>query len=94
MPCAYHETPYDRQLSHERAELDLVTRLLCSVCENVDVSDIILAADLELQEWWAKHQRLDAKREASELAVRDKVIAKKTALNKLSAKERKLLGVE
>lgn len=97
MPCTYYGPStglYDADAQTERArlaeerdkykkELDLVTRLLCSLIKNVqDRNDFDIDAieDGELAKWWKKHVKMDAKRlmreaKESEIAKLEKQIA-------------------
>ena len=48
---------------------------------------------LEIAQWWTKHQQEDAARREQERANLEKQNLRKTALGKLSAEERRALGL-
>ncbi len=94
-----------RRLKTVKDELDLVTRLLCALCNNSSGAVIEKIENGELKTWWKEHQKLDAQREAREAKKkRDdeakikreerKKKLKTQALSKLSKKEREALGVK
>lgn len=88
--------------------LDNVTRLLCGVMHQLQEGHTSLQGATEkvdgLNKWWTEHQRLDALREAQELAEKKRKEAKKrkeqlqrqlmeSALAKLNDDERRALGL-
>jgi hypothetical protein len=96
MPCydgngpggvSYYEDPSTRR------RLDLATRVACEVLRNHSAPVIKESFSKEVQDWWAKHQADDARREAAEKAKKAREKARVTALAKLTAAERKLLGL-
>lgn len=91
-------------------KLDNVTRMLCAICEVIEGhhpdSPIQQSAGSVdgLREWWARHQKQDAKRKAKEaLAKAEKDIKAQTkrnledlrtaAISKLTKAERDALGL-
>ena len=93
--------------ARERArkkELDLVSRLLCEIFRE-HLPDEVIAENEEYAEWWERHKKADAARLKREEAARKKKAAaakkrrekaklKKEALAKLSAAERRALGLK
>lgn len=60
MPCVVDTSYEDAQRAEAaKAELNLVTRLLCEVCRTGQVST-------EAKRWYAKHRAADERREAKE----------------------------
>ena len=94
MPCEYDDCgESEREL---KKELDLATRLLCTLCklvENGGYTGFIKNSGQELVDWWAKHKKMDRKREAREKEELQENHDRNEALRKLSTKERKLLGL-
>ena len=80
----YDERIYNKGLSQEH--LNEKTEELCGILQNTDVSKF----SLEMQIWWRDHQKADKKR----LSQESKEEARKKALSKLTAYERKLLGIK
>jgi len=69
---------------------DEATANLCSRLKKIpDVSKY----SLELQTWWRDHQAADRKREAKEKADAKKAALRASGLSKLTAEERKALGL-
>jgi hypothetical protein len=99
MPCRsdYPDEPTVLKTTHDdvREQLDTVTRLLCGLCRRVkqEGKDELIVNDHELGRWWVKHEAWDKKREKEELALAAAKAKKQTALNKLSAEEKKILGL-
>lgn len=107
MPC-YGPTPEQERALAEEAyqntleELDKVTRLLCELCTVFDKEGLRMTG--EQARWWLAHEKLDAKRKKAQAraakeqeqlkkynAVQEK--KRKAALKKLTAAEKKLLGI-
>ncbi len=65
------------------------TARLCDWCNNHDVTK----KSLELQLWWKRHQRHDARRERQKAEEAKEAAARRKALSKLTTKERELLGL-
>jgi len=116
MPCRDYDYPtvtasiteqnLRAQVADMKKGLDNLTRMLCGVLHTVDVAKMpeIYKQVGGLQEWWERHQRLDAEREAKERAAAarkaaakqakfEKEILRKNALNKLSKEEQNALGI-
>lgn len=84
----YDKRVYDKGLSKEH--LDEKTAELCSKLKKLDVSKY----SLEMQMWWREHQKADRERKkqkSDELKLKKQ---KEQALSKLSARERKILGLD
>lgn len=100
MPCHSDWNDFDDH-DRTRKELDRTTQMLCACCEKLDeLAGLGLKVYGEpvnvppvAAAWWAKHKEADAKRKKAEAekAARDALRA--TALAKLSAEERKALGI-
>ena len=93
MPCTYDESPWEREQRAKLAELDRVTRLLCSILKPLG-RDHPLFDDAELLEWWAEHQRRDARRAADDAAMTKTEEERRAALSKLTPEERTILGIQ
>jgi hypothetical protein len=66
MPCYYTGSEIgDARLARDEAnaELTKLTRWLCAICHVADLNKWPLPNDL--QRWWNKHKRIDAKRKAT-----------------------------
>ena len=102
-----HTVEY-RDKPETKKRLDLVTRLLCALCkklENTGYPNYIAAVEKgELATWWKTHKKIDAAREAREVKQkaakakkeqeeRRKKETRKNALAKLTADERRALGI-
>jgi hypothetical protein len=61
MPCVVDTTYEDNQRAAEmKAEFNLVTRLLCEICQTVG------GLPPEALRWYAKHREVDERREKAE----------------------------
>lgn len=83
----YDERVYT--INHEKNELDIRVEELCSKLLKTDVSK----CSLEMQLWWREHQRADVERIEEEAKQEEDEKLKEQALNKLTKKEREVLGV-
>lgn len=83
----YHPKAYNKGLSKHQA--DALVAKLCSKLSTLNPKNY----SLEMQTWWRDHLRADEERERQEKQKAEEERAKKDALTKLSAKERKVLGV-
>ena len=72
--------------------LDIKTRELCTALKT-KTADEIKGYSLEMQLWWREHQKADKKRAAKSKGATKTNRIKKQALAKLTAEERKVLGV-
>lgn len=91
MPCRSDYPTEDYYNSRLRAELDEVTNMLCGVLRNYDT---VLTLSPETRKWWKAHQEADRRREAAEAKRREADRKKAAALKKLTAEERKILGLK
>lgn len=89
MPCRCDGYPTELELAQK--ELDKLTDLLCTLCNQCEYYNFEI--DNKVLDWWEKHKEADAKRLAKEKAEREAKLLKKKALAKLSAAERKVLGL-
>lgn len=77
MPCIYDESPEEieegrvreilasKEYKKLKKELNLTTRLLCSVCRDMEGMGCIAIQPYqksELSEWWRKHKQMDARK--------------------------------
>lgn len=107
MPCRYEESPQEiaaAKTTHRRLlvkpyveKLDKLTRLLCWIMtqrEGISIEtrpgwfEEVISQNKELMNWWRAHQEEDAARIARELST-----ARNKALAKLSAADKKALGL-
>ena len=90
MPC--HDALDDSYDAYERSEqIHELTRMLCALCGFSQESDI--QAVPGLAKWWEAHQKADKLRLQREAQEREQARLKKVALEKLTAIERKALGL-
>ena len=80
----YHPKVYNQQVNG-----DALVHSLCEKLQQVNVKDY----SLEMQVWWRDHQKADAARLEKEIKAKATKKAKVAAMKKLSAYERKLLGL-
>lgn len=99
MPCSDGGYTYDN--SHELAALknrcDQLARIACAVMTALEADgreDFILLQNQEVREWWTAHKEFDRKRREAEAEKQRLAQLKKDALAKLSAEERKVLGIK
>ena len=102
MPCKDYEE-YDRYDDYERdiraleKQNDRLARIACKAMTALSKdghADFLLLEDDEVREWWVKHQEADRKAKAVEAEKLRIAQVKKDALAKLSAEERKVLGIK
>ena len=104
MPCRSYEDDYRSgsatdswQYKELKANNDKLARIACkAMTELVEQgnADFLILRDDEVRVWWEKHQEADRKaKEAEEEKLRNAKI-KKQALAKLSAEEKKVLGIK
>ena len=102
MPCRDYEDDSryvrdDYEIRALKRQNDRLARIACramTALEQDGRADLLLLADDEVRDWWEKHKIADAKAkaEAEEKARRARI--RKEALAKLSAEERKILGIK
>jgi hypothetical protein len=93
MPC---DSPLGRDddWAGLKAELDTVTRLLCDICNNVELLHVRGCFTPAVRAWWDAHKLHDAQRRLREEAHVLRENLRREALQKLSAEEREALGVQ
>ena len=85
----YHWRGYHPSVYSKRVDGDKMVKKLCKRLQDVDVKDY----SLEMQIWWRDHKAADKARVEAQLAAAKDAKAKKAAIAKLTAHERKLLGI-
>lgn len=79
-------------------KLNTMTQKLCAMCQLPYAENHIYNGRdkdaRKLADWWDKHQEADRKRLEKELAKANDEKARKKALQKLTAHERELLGLD
>lgn len=61
MPC--YDDRNENELKIVKERLDLATRVACKVLRSLESRGIFFATDKEIEDWWAEHKGIDAKRE-------------------------------
>ena len=92
MPCNCDgmDEYYQRQ---RKDAADQLSELLCYTCEWAEKNALVRRLPLKVQEWWRAHQRADEERRRQESeAEREKEDARR-ARAKLTAAERRALGI-
>lgn len=95
MPCRSGDEECAGETYRVTAKLDKLTRMLCEAMSKLEKTSVqtVRLLSLETQEWWADHKEADRARIAEEERLKSITQAKAHALKKLTAKERKLLGL-
>ena len=103
MPCRDYEDDYrvhdayDSEIKSLKKQNDRLARIACkamTALEKDGHADFLLLEDDEVREWWKKHKEADAKAKAEHEEKARLALVKKEALAKLSAEERKVLGIK
>ena len=107
MACTHYEDSADFQLGECHEQLNLVTRLLCGLCKELeaatDFNPILdpTSSDAELIAWWEDHKRRDAEWAAfekeleTEQAEHEKAVRRrKDAIDSLTDEQREALGLD
>jgi hypothetical protein len=103
MPCRDYQSdsyssPEDSwQFRELKERADMLARIACKAMTELAEqgrAEFLVLRDDEVREWWHKHQEAD--RKAREAAEEKKRIAqvRREALKKLTAEERKALGIK
>jgi len=100
MPCTDGGAPYDTDNSVQE-RLDKVTRMLCTLANATEDQGFGMINDFgiprkdakEIREWLAEHNEMDRERREAEESEQREAKLKKDALKKLTAAERKALGL-
>ncbi len=72
--------------------LDITTRLACEYCN--ELQDAGRSIPSYARKWWREHQAEDAERVKQEMEEEAKKVLKAKALKKLTAAEKKVLGLK
>ena len=102
MPCRDYEDDSryvrdDYEIRALKRQNDRLARIACramTALEQDGRADLLLLADEEVREWWEKHKIADAKAQAEAEEKARRAVIRKEALAKLSAEERKILGIK
>lgn len=101
MPCRdYDSDGWDtrsEELANYKVRADMLARIACKALtelENNSIVEAILLRDDEVREWWIAHKEADRKAAEKERKVREREEKRQAALSKLTAEERKLLGIK
>ncbi len=79
--------------------LDHYTDVLCGMCKRLEEENPDVIYDgknpsaRKLADWWDHHKEWDARRNLAEEVAKQKALLKKSALEKLTAEERRALGL-
>ena len=103
MPCrdyasdSYSSPTSTWQYQEMKDRADMLARIACKAMTELAEqgrAEFLVLRDDEVREWWHKHQEAD--RKAQEAAEEKKRIAqvRREALKKLTAEERKALGIK
>lgn len=102
MPCRSYEadnfsSSNDREIKDLKKLADKLARIACKAMTELErqgVEDLFILKDDEVRTWWSAHKIADAK-EAAEKAEKIRIAKiKREALNKLSAEEKRILGIK
>jgi len=100
MPCSdggWTRSVDDSAIRDLEKRNDKLARIACAAMtalEENGIEDFVLLQNEEVREWWTEHKEFDRQRRAKQ-AERERIAqVKKDALAKLSAEERKILGIK
>lgn len=94
MPCRDWEDGFRTDEGYSAAKVDKLTRMLCYLCNAVQINDgRLIKANKELSDWWKEHRVADAKRRKAEADKLAKQKLKQAALAKLTDEEKRVLGL-
>lgn len=83
MPCRDDRGIYDQEIAKQKEAIKTAPAdLLCEACTLLEDHDLLSKASKELRDWFVLHERHEVNR------------VKLEAAKKLSARERRLLGVD
>lgn len=96
MPCRdYMDEVY--RINDAKERLDMLSRIACKALtfieEKCDGIEFLLIEEPEIQEWWKNHKIADEKEQQRKKQKEYESRIKESALSKLSAEERRILGV-
>lgn len=94
MPC--QSDPSDYADNSIRNELNMVTRLLCALCGELEAAgqSLYIGKVPYLLSWWEAHKLRDAERKVREAKQAENDRRTRQALDKLTPEERVLLGLQ
>ena len=93
MPCVDgRENDYQPELEDALRRNDMYARYLCSVLGMMS-DEAIACLDQEVRVWWQVHKAQDTRRREHDEWLKDLETHRQTGLAKLSADERRALGV-
>ena len=90
MPCSDGGPSYE-QVEQEERDLKTMTRLACDRCKEIEARGGNVPA--WAMEWWTRHKAKDRERLKEDAVARRESKIRKTALAKLTKKEREELGL-
>ncbi len=99
MPCRDYESDnyHSSENTKLKAQADRLARIACKVMTALEAEgkeDFIMLQDEEVREWWIAHKIADEKERKRREAEERRLRIRKEALSKLSAEERKVLGIK
>ena len=102
MPCQSYESDWarssnDSEVHRLKAEADRLARIACSAMTaltDAGQADFLLLKNEEVREWWITHQEADRREQERQAEKRRRIELRAQALSKLSAEERRALGIK
>lgn len=97
MPCMSYDDDPGYSERQWKAKTDKLARIACKAMAELEKqgrADFLLVDDAEVRDWWIAHKEADAKaQEARDEKARIHKL-RNEALSKLTAEEKKVLGVK
>jgi len=96
MPCMSYDDDPGYNNRQWKTKTDMLARIACnalSALEDINPAHPVFF-DTEVSEWWNAHKEADAKAQAAKAEGLRRAQVKADALAKLTAEERKVLGVK
>ena len=90
MPCRDYED--DIKIRTVEVDRPSTVEMLCEAARKLDAANVKMSTKLQL--WWAAHKKEDEARLQAEADRLDKKQKRKVILSKLSAEEKRILGLE
>lgn len=93
---SYDDRP-DYGISEWKKKTDKLARIACKALTELEKqgrADFLLIDDTEVREWWTAHKEADAKAQAAREEKARVHKLRNEALAKLTAEEKKILGVK
>ena len=103
MPCrdyasdSYADPKDSWQFQELKERADMLARIACKAMTELAEqgrAEFLVLRDDEVREWWHQHQEADRKAQEAKLEKQRLAKIKKDALKKLTAEERKVLGIK